>query len=84
MTEILKEQLQALSENKLLMQAIRTVFNQSIEELKPLVGALDTDDMLGQKYRAYIKAKEILKQTIDNIESYKYHKKNNNSFDKAK
>jgi len=50
--------------------ALKELFNEAIEKEKPVVG--DDDDLkLGQKTRAYEKAKEIITKSFIEIKSYK-------------
>jgi len=84
MNEILQERLQRLNEDRALLEAIHTIFNQQIELEKPNCDVGDTDEMLGQKFRAYVKAKEILNRTFIEIESFKFVKNNPKGFNKEK
>lgn len=41
------------------VQALRQLFDEQIEKQKPVIGE-DDDTKLGQKYRAYTQAKDLL------------------------
>jgi len=84
MNELLKNKLSILAGDEASLMAIREIFNEQIELEKPNVEKSDDDSVLGQKFRAYEKAKEILKQTLSSIQTYKINKENNNAFNKAK
>jgi len=79
-----KEKLNILAEDELLLQAIQEAFIEQIDKAKPDVGKGDNDTHLGQKYRAYEKAKDILMNTITEIKSYKNNQKTKTAFNKAK
>lgn len=83
MNQILKEQLQRLTEDKQLIEAVRTIFNERIEKEKPKVGEED-NQKLGEKYRAYITAKELLEQAMVDIDSYRDRGKGTEKFNKGK
>jgi len=82
--KLLEEKLQALAENELVLDTIHWVFNQRIEQEKPNIEKDDDNFLLGEKYRAYEKAKNILEKVITDIQSYKDNKLKTNSFNKSK
>jgi hypothetical protein len=84
MNELLKNKLSILAGDESSLMAIQEIFSEQIELEKPTVEKGDNDSVLGQKFRAYEKAKEILKQTLFSIQTYKINKENNNAFNKAK
>lgn len=80
MNDILKDRLSALDE--ISIQAIKAVFDENIEKEMPAVYN-DDDLQLGQRYRAYMQAKDIIEQSFKDIQSYKVTKTLNTSFNKA-
>lgn len=84
MEKILEEQLETLANNKLLLQAIGTVFNESIRVFEPDVTEQDNNQVIGEKYRAYKKAEQILLDAIKTIDGYKVERDNPTNFNKAK
>ena len=54
------DRLQILLNDEFLLQIINKVFTQTVKEAEPKVSEVNDDLQLGQKYRAYEKAKEIL------------------------
>jgi hypothetical protein len=71
------------SVDDLLIQAIRAVFEEQIEKEKPKIENTDDDAKLGQKTRAYEKAKDILIKSFIDITSYKINKTPDKSFNKG-
>jgi hypothetical protein len=84
MNELMSEKLSRLSKDENLLMALNEIFNERIEKEKPIIGLNDTDETIGQKYRAYNKAKEILNGLITDINSHNINKKESNGFNKAK
>lgn len=82
--EIYNEKLQTLNEDEVMVDAIKEVFIQSIEFCKPEINKGDSNQQLGEKYRAYMKSKEILNQAFLKIESYKVNYNKNTNFNKGK
>ena len=81
---ILEDKLQVLSEDKIAIDAITSVFTNRIEESKPAITPYDNNEILGQKYRAFEEAKRILNQSLKDIENYKKTPKPEDGFDKSK
>ena len=84
MKQVLKEKLQYLNEDEVLLQAIQEVFNERIEMSKPSVNDNDNNTKIGEKYRAYEQAKDILVGAFVDINGYANYKKNKGSFNKSK
>lgn len=83
MNSLFKSKLEILAEDAVLLSAIQEVFNEVIEVEKPVVMDSYDNNLLGEKYRAYEKAKDMIHTAVLNIQSYKNNKDNNNSFNKA-
>jgi len=71
MNRLLEEQLEILNNNKAMLQAVEKIFKEQIKDAKPSTETGDSNDVLGQKFRAYEKAEEILNNAILEIKSYK-------------
>lgn len=84
MQELNKNKLEILSQDKLMLQAIWEVFNEGIEKHKPNIGLTDNNTILGEKFRAYEIAKNILGDVMTNLESYQNNQINHKPLNKAK
>ena len=84
MKEILKNKLEILNSDEKMMEALAYVLTETVEKQKPEIHNEDDNFKIGEKYRAYIKAKEILTEFFKDIEIYKDNKSNPKSFDKGK
>lgn len=84
MREIFKTKLEILNKDQLTLDALRTVLEARIEAEKPVIGDSNDDTLLGQKYRAYEKAKDILTGFFLDIDSYKENLKSNECFNKER
>ena len=83
MNEILRDRLRILADDDLMLQAIRAVIDERIELEKPTISETNDDLLLGQKYRAYNQAKNILDEVLIDISTYKVNKNNLNKFNKG-
>ena len=66
------------------LEAITWAFESVIEDNRPEIEANNSNELLGERYRAYMIAQYIVVQCIKKIESYKDIQTNNNDFDKSK
>ena len=82
--ELLRDKLQVIAGDELLIDAVKTVFARRIELEKPEVKDDDDNVLLGEKYRAYEKAKSILNLAIIDITDYKGVSKKSNNFHKER
>jgi hypothetical protein len=69
MQQIHKDRLSSI--DNLLIQAIETAFYEEVEACKPQIEDGDDNGIIGEKYRAYIKGKQIIEKALINIKSYK-------------
>ena len=83
-SEFNKDKLQQILNDELLLSAIRNVFDETIEEFKPNVGETTDNVLLGEKFRSYETAKEIIKKGFINLLSYKINKKVEKTFNKGR
>ncbi len=79
---IIEDKLKVLAEDTVAIQAINAVFMLNIEKEKPTVKDED-NELIGQKYRAYEVAKDIVEATLKDIENYKSRPKSEEGFDKS-
>ena len=84
MQSIYKDRLEILANDEVALKAIRLAFEERIEQEKPDIEKNDDDILLGQKYRAYLQAKNILNQSMIDIEGYKNIKVDSNKYNKGK
>jgi hypothetical protein len=80
--ELLKEKLQRLADDELMIVALRAVFEERIEKTKPDISSGDSDEIIGQAYRAYLYAVNLLQEVFLDIESYKNKKGGSPPFNK--
>ena len=71
MNDILKDRLKTLADDRITLKAVEAVFDEVIEKELPTIDKLEPNEVIGEKYRAYIQAKRIIKQTLVDIGSYK-------------
>lgn len=84
MNDLLKDKLQTITNDELLITAIRAVFNERIEKEKPNILDMDDNVLLGEKYRAYEVARQIIEQSFADLMSYKVEPKPVKKFNKAR
>ena len=82
--DLQKNSLQTILNNEILLGAIKGVFDETIEELKPEIREGQDNSLLGEKYRSYETAKEIIKQGFINLLSYKKVEETKQTFNKAR
>jgi len=80
MNDLLKSRLEILAQDELTLAAISALINERIEKEKPTIDGDDTT--LGQKFRAYESAKEMLRGFFIDIETFKNKKEADKGFSK--
>jgi len=83
LNDLLRDKLQIVANDELLITAIRVVFDERIEQMKPLEWD-DDNTKLGEKYRAYLQAKKMIEQSFIDLMSYKVDKKPEKTFSKER
>ena len=83
MKPVNETQLEILSKNELMLSAIRAVFEERIEKEKPTIEPGINNNALGEKYRSYEKAKEILAGVFVDISNYSVDQPKTKGFNKA-
>lgn len=80
----MSEHLKNLSDNTLMVNALEQRFAEELEKRKPKVSAETDNDLLGQKYRAYEEAKEIINYVISEIRAYRNTKVGSSNYNQGK
>lgn len=70
MNDVYKDKLRLLAEDELMLQAIRVLADKVIEEMKPNIGEND-NQVVGEKFRAYVEASEMVTKILQDVEAYK-------------
>jgi len=83
MNDLSKSKLEALANDKAMIDAIVELLSERIERENPVIYKEDNNELLGEKFRAYEKTKELIGFFIDDIETYK-QRDNLNPFNKEK
>ena len=84
MNNLFKDKLALLTNDELLVKAIRAVFDERIKKEKPNVEKTNDNRLLGEKYRAYEKAKQMLDKGFIDIMSYQVDKNKPKDFHKER
>lgn len=84
MNDLLKDSLQTILNNEILLKAIRMVFEERIEQERPEVKEGQDNALIGEKYRAYEQSKQILDKGFIDLMSYKVEKNPIKSFNKER
>ena len=84
MNEIFQSKLNLLAQDQIMIEAIKTLITERIEKEKPIIEKTDDNKILGEKYRAYENAKNILNGFFKDIESFEDKKVNPKDFNKGK
>lgn len=71
MTENHKAKLEQLAGDDMMVDAIKGLFNKVIESVKPGIDVGENNTKIGERYRAYIQAQNIVKYTFSDLEAYK-------------
>lgn len=74
LSELEKDQLQALIQNEALLRILHKVFMFTAESQKPQIGLLDSNKLLGEKYRAYQTSKAIIGDAFELLLAHKVEK----------
>ena len=67
--EILEDKLKLLARDDLTLNAIKFVFEQRIEKMKPNIEQADDNKVIGEKYRAYNEATKIVDEVLLDIDA---------------
>ena len=83
LTQIEVEQLEIFLANDTLKAVVVKVMNHVIELERPEVKDNDTNDVLGEKYRAYELSKQIVRKGFSEISNYAVGKKGKGEVNRA-
>lgn len=83
MKDLLKDKLDIIANDDLLIKSLLALFEETIEEERPVITDNDRDDLIGQKQRAYDKSKKIISECFIKLSSLKNIKKADKSFNKG-
>ena len=79
-----QDKLAVILNDELLISTIEAVFNETIDKNKPDIEKTDNNSILGEKYRSYEFAKQIIKQGFIDLRSYQKNNKVDKFFSKEK
>lgn len=82
MKEIYNDKLKRLNEDEFMVKAIEELFNISIENNKPNTEGSDSE--VGQNYKAYVVAKDLISKAFGELKNFKYTKKPKPTKNRAK
>ncbi len=82
MNDLERDLLQILLHNEPLLNVVKKVFYQEIEKKKP--EETDDNEVLGEKYRAYLTAQKIIGQSFTTLLGYKVEKRTDKQFNKER
>ena len=84
LTETQIDSLQILLTNDHLLGAVKRVFEEATKSNCPQIMPTDDDKLLGERYRAYENAKNIIETAFTSLNSYKKGKKVENNINRAR
>jgi len=82
--DLQKDSLQIILNNEILLSAIRSVFDETIELSRPMISVADDNALLGEKFRAYEVAKTLIERGFVDLRSYKKVEETKQTFNKAR
>ena len=83
-SELQKDKLQIILHDETLLETIEAVFEETIERVKPIINETNDNSILGEKYRAYEMAKELVRKGLMDLSSYKVDKEKEKPFNKSR
>lgn len=81
---LIDDKLKQLAEDEPTLQAICSVFHKVIEKEKPISRDDESNELIGQKYRAYEEAKKMVEEALKDIENYKKRPTSEDNTDRSK
>jgi hypothetical protein len=75
MNDLMRDKLQTIANDELLVKSLMALFHIEIEKLKPSVDDAD-NELIGQKYRSFVEAREIVENTLDSLRNYQTESNN--------
>ena len=74
LNELEKDKIQGLLGDEMMLGILRKIFGETVRRIQPEVSKGDTNEVLGEKYRAYEEAKIIVDAAFQNLLSLKIEK----------
>lgn len=84
MNDIFKSKLEILASDELMIASIRCLLDERIEKEKPKIGETDNNAVLGEKFRAYEQAQEMITKAFIDLKIYERAKKTDKTFNKER
>ncbi len=84
LSDLQKDKLQRILGDNVLLNAIWQIFMETLEANRPIIGQLEDNALIGEKYRAYEVARVILQAGFQNMKSYEDNKINKKTFNKER
>lgn len=84
LNETEKDIIQILLKNDQLLGVVRKVFEQTIETNRPQIMPTDNNELLGERYRAYDLARNIVEVGFKTLTSYKKSEKVEKTINRAR
>lgn len=84
MSELEQDVLQSLLNNELLLATVKKSFKETVDSSKPDSTQVDSDEVLGQKYRAFEYARQLVVDAFTELESYRKEKEDKKKFNKSR
>jgi len=84
MQDIFRDKLSIIANDDLLIKAIKAVFDEEVAKEQNFIQPNDTNILIGEKYRACEKAKQIIENSFAEIVGYQQGKKTNKLFNKER
>ena len=82
MNDTIKDKLKIIANDDFLLTALKAIFDERIEKERPTVGDIKDNQVIGEQYRAYEKAKDVVDKTFQDLNNYKLNRKPTKGFHK--
>ena len=79
-----QDKLAIILNDELLISSIEAVFSETVDKSRPEIEKTNNNSVLGEKYRSYEIAKQIIKQGFIDLRSYQEDNKVNKTFKKER
>ena len=84
MNDLQRDKIQILLNDEVLMAVLSKVFVEAVESKCPKVGTLESNSLIGAKYRAYELSKGIIDRAFSILQSYTIERENKKPSDRAR
>lgn len=82
MNPVFKDKLSLTASDDLLVESLQALFTEVIEQERPIVGSED-NQLLGERFRAYEQARELINKTFIALKALERGKINKTNLNKA-